>query len=298
MQSRPMTQASPFLLFAQHGWADTHHAIQGLAQSLAPHATIIAPDLGWWKTWWRIHPLIATVEQAALQTLRTHPDHPWRIIGHSMGGLIWLELLQRHPDWWSRVEALVLVASPVGGADLGRILDPFGWGLGIAADLGANRRAIAAQIAAQIPTLSIAGDVDGGSDRTVLVQSTQFNHATQRTLPHAHAPLKNHPDLIPLIHQFWAHPTIAPLPPPSDHHSAIAHLRTVPGITDAHPRDATRAPIQHRFPDGSTLRLWHNPFGVLHVFVFDADGDYQYGGFVGRRDRAALLATVDHLTSL
>jgi pimeloyl-ACP methyl ester carboxylesterase len=292
-----MTQSSEFLLFAQHGWADTHHAIQSLAQALAPHASIIAPDLGWLKTWWRIEPLITTVEQAATQTLHTHPDRPWRIVGHSMGGLIWLELLHRHPEWWGRVEALVLVAAPVGGADLGRILDPLGWGIGIATDLGKNRRAIASQIAAQIPTLSIAGDIDGGSDGTVLVQTTRFDHATRQTLPYAHAALKNHPDLIPLIHHFWQHPTIAPSSPPRDAGNAIAQLQTVPGITDAHPRDAARATIHHTFPDGSTLQRWQNPLGVLHVFVVDGDGGVQYGGFVGRRDRAALLAVLDRLTS-
>ncbi|NEO25724.1 MAG: alpha/beta hydrolase [Kamptonema sp. SIO4C4] len=207
-----MTQSPSFTLFAQHGWADTHHKINTLAQQLAPDQTVITPNLGWLKTWWRIDPLIEQVEQIAKKQFQNSPQQSWRILGHSMGGLIWLELLNRHPQWWTKIHSLVLVASPVGGADLAYLLDPQGWGLGIAQDLAQNRRSLAEKIAQQIPTLSIAGDIDQGSDGTILVESTQFAYAQSATVPVSHPRLKNHADLIPIIRAFWQNPSISPLP--------------------------------------------------------------------------------------
>ena len=153
-----------FLLFAQHGWADTSRAIASLAHTIVPPETpVIAPDLGWLRTWLRIEPLIQQVEAAATKALEDYPDHAWRIMGHSMGGLIWIELLHRHPEWQFRVHSLALVGAPVGGSDLGRIIDPLGLGIAIARDLGVNRRPLAEAIAAQVPTVVIAGDSDGGA---------------------------------------------------------------------------------------------------------------------------------------
>ena len=53
------------------------------------------------------------------------------------------------------------IACPLGGASLVRIFDPFNLGIGISRDFEKNRRAIAEQIAASIPTLVIAGNVYG-----------------------------------------------------------------------------------------------------------------------------------------
>lgn len=277
-----------FLLFMQHGWADHARPIAGLGMQLMPQAVVVAPDLGWWRTWWRMEPLIEMVEREAIALQSQHPDLPWRIVGHSMGGLIWLELLDRHRHWWPRVHSLVLIASPVGGADLGRIFDPFGWGVGIARDLGRNRRDLAAEIAAQIPTLVIAGDIDGGSDGTVLVQTTRCDFAQCVTLPYSHPALKNHPALIPVIQRFWANPQVAP-PPELGLMGAIGdRLRQVPGITDAHPRDALKATPFHQFPDGTTVKTWRNPWGLRHVFVVDGGGVCHYGGFVGMADDGPL----------
>ncbi|NEO86004.1 MAG: alpha/beta hydrolase [Spirulina sp. SIO3F2] len=197
------------MLFAQHGWADTHRPIQSLAAQLAPHAPIIAPNLGWLRTWWRIAPLIDHVEAIAQATREQYPQMPWRLVGHSMGGLIWLEVLHRHPDWWPMVHSLVLVASPVGGAIWGQRLDPYGWGIGIARDLAMDRREIAMRIARKIPVLSVAGDLGDGSDGTVRVTTTQFPGATLLNLPYSHPALKKHPALIPVIQEFWAVGAIA-----------------------------------------------------------------------------------------
>lgn len=281
-----MVTAKPnFILFAQHGWADTGQAIAALAQSVAsPDTHVVAPSLGYVKTWLRIEPLIAKVEEIAREAIAQHPNAQIRIIGHSMGGLIWLELLDRHPEWWALVESLVLVASPVGGADLGRILDPFDLGIGIARDLGKNRRAIAEKIAQFIPTLIIVGDVDGGSDGTITVESAKFRHAQITYLPGLpHAVLKNHPSVAAAILNFWAQPEKAVLktgePELSD--LVIERLRAVIGMTDAHRRDFERSRVYITFKDGSTIRIWKNPVGVDHVFVANRAGECLYGGFVG-----------------
>ncbi|MGB0561476.1 MAG: alpha/beta fold hydrolase [Spirulinaceae cyanobacterium] len=199
----------PFILFAQHGWADTHRPIRALAQQLAPDVLTVTPDLGWLRTWWRIEPLIQQVEAIATKTHQLYPETPWRIVGHSMGGLIWLEVLQRHPDWLPHVHSLVLVASPVGGARWGKRLDPWGWGLGIARDLAVDRRELAIALARKVPILSVAGDLGNGSDGTVCVTTTQFPGAVLVKLPYSHPALKNHPALIPVIQEFWAVGTIA-----------------------------------------------------------------------------------------
>ena len=59
-----------FILFAQHGWADTFHDIAQLAKSLANSNTIVyTPDLGWVNTWLAIAPLIIKVENIATDAI-------------------------------------------------------------------------------------------------------------------------------------------------------------------------------------------------------------------------------------
>jgi pimeloyl-ACP methyl ester carboxylesterase len=273
-----MTEA--YILFAQHGWADTNQAMLTLAEQLAvENAQIVAPCLNYAMTWLRMTPLIDQVETLATATLAQQPDLPLRIVGHSMGGLIWLEVLNRHPEWWQRVEFLVLIGSPVGGADLGRILDPLQVGVGVAADLGRDRRAIAARIAAEITTLSIAGDVDGGSDGTITVESTRVPNGQFVCLEGInHAALRYHPRVVEQIQQFWAgHSLSAPLLL----HLLVDQLRQIPGMTDAHRRDFSRATPWHTFADGTRISLWRSPFGIHHVFLSSPEGDCLYSGYVG-----------------
>ncbi len=297
LESALVSEVSDFILFAQHGWADNDRAIAKMAQTLAtPHSLLIVPDLGWVKTWLRIQPLIAQVEKIASEAIDNYPHIPIRIMGHSMGGLIWLEVLQRHPEWWQKVESFVLVASPVGGADLARILDPLGIGIGIAADLGKNRRQMAQAIAKVIPTLAIAGDVDGGSDGTITLETTKFPGAKWVCLPNLpHAILKNHPAVVEVIQEFWQNPVITPAPPPDFTTTLIERLQSVPGMTDAHWRDFSRAKIYLTFPNGVTIRRWKNTVQVEHVFVANHQGECLYGGFVGWVHIPALLQALGEI---
>ncbi|MGB3494581.1 MAG: alpha/beta fold hydrolase [Elainellaceae cyanobacterium] len=269
-----------FHLFTQHGWADGNRDMALLAHQLVGDGySFSSPDLGYFLTWLRIEPLIRQVEAIARQTAEAHPQMPWKIVGHSMGGLIWLEVLHRHPDWWSRVHSLVLVASPVGGADLGRIFDPLKLGIGIATDLGTDRRAIAESVAAKIPTLVIAGDIDGGSDGTIPVMSTPIAQAQFICLPNiSHAKLKTHPDVVTLIHEFWQNQTVGVVTAADP---LIQTLRAIPGMTDAHQRHFSQAKVWHTFADGRTLRTWSNAFGVSHVYVASRQAACVYAGFVG-----------------
>ena len=273
-----------YILFVQHGWADTNQSMMTLAQQLAPknapkQAQIVAPCLNFAMTWLRITPLIAEVDALATATLARQPTLPLRIVGHSMGGLIWLEVLSRHPEWWTRVEFLTLIGSPVGGADLGRILDPLQMGVGIAADLGRDRRPLAARIAAVVNTLSIAGDIDGGSDGTIPVESTRVPNGQFACLGGiSHAALRCHPRVVEHIRQFWhGSPLSVPLLP----HLLVDQLRQIPGMTDAHRREFAHATPWHTFADGTSIRLWRSPFGIDHVFVASAQGDCLYSGYVG-----------------
>lgn len=264
---RSQNLAEPFLLFAQHGWADTAQRVREMAESLSPQNPLIyAPDLGWWKTWYRIEPLIDVAEQVAAQAIAKHPDRPLRIIGHSMGGLIWLELLDRHREWWSRVHSLVLIGSPVGGSDLARLLDPFSQLPAIARDLGQNRRLLAEAIAAAIPTASIASDIGGYSDGTVPVNSSEFTHATQiylQAIPHAR--LNCHPEVAAAIERFWQQPVVAPRL--GDRASQlISQLRSL-NLTECSHQNFPKARLVKAEAEGVKVWRWKNPLRMQHVFI-------------------------------
>jgi hypothetical protein len=283
-----------YLLFAQHGWADNNQHMIALAQQLATDRTrIIAPSLNYAMTWLRMAPLVEAVDRIATEAVQTDPGTPLRIIGHSMGGLIWLEVLTRHSDWWSRVESLVLVASPVGGADLGRIIDPLQVGVGIAADLGQDRRAMASTLAQHIKTLVIAGDVDGGSDGTITVESTKVPQAQFVDMEGlSHAAMRNHPWVVETIRQFWQGKSFSE---PLTQHPVIEQLRAIPGMTDAHPRDLPQAEPFLTLEDDSMIRVWRHPLGVDHVFVTAPNGACLYAGYVGWLHRTDLWNALSQL---
>jgi len=282
--------ASPplqFVLYAQHGWADDHKTIATLAANLASAETlVITPNLGILKTWLRIEPLVQALEASVQNTIVQYPGVPIRAIGHSMGGLIWLEVLSRHPEWWARMHSLVLIGSPIGGADLARAFDPLGVGLGIARDLGINRRTKAEAIATKIPTLVIAGDIDNGSDGTVTVQCTKvFGAEFVRLAGVDHVALKNHPAVESAVQQFWALVDVGELGPTTDlsefERRLIKRFQLIEGMTDGHERDFSKAKIVLTYENGVTVRTWKNLMGVDHVFVANPQGECLYSGFVG-----------------
>jgi pimeloyl-ACP methyl ester carboxylesterase len=271
------------ILYAQHGWADDHRKIARLARSLAdPQTVVVTPSLGYFNTWIRMEPLVQTVEKIAIANARKYPEVPMHIIGHSMGGLIWIEVLTRHPEWWPWVESLILVASPVGGADLARAVDPLAWGVGIARDLGLNRRPQAEAIAAQIPTLVIAGDIDGGSDGTITIESTKVPGAEFLCLQGLdHAVMSNHPAVAEAIRRFWQTPGVVVQTCEVElADQLIRQLQQVKGMTDGHYRDFPRSKVSLQFENGLSIRTWKDPLGIYHVFVA-CDGTCLYSGFVG-----------------
>lgn len=289
-----MSESPDFILYAQHGWADTYHKIATLAEALkTPNCRIITPNLGWLRTFYRIEPLIKTVETVVAETIETYPTTPMRIIGHSMGGLIWLEVLHRHPEWRSQIHSLVLLASPVGGADLARILDPFRWGLGMGRDLGTNRRKIAESLAEIIPTLVIAGDSDNGSDRTISIEATKFERAQFICLPGiSHPHLRNHPQLVPIIRDFWDNPVISPRPEADLTYGVIRRLQALPAMTAAHRRYFLKAKPYLTFNTGMKIRIWTNPVQVHHVFIENPHGICVFCGFVGWQHTQDLYQTL------
>ena len=293
----PSSPPPSYLLFAQHGWADTHRDIARWANGIADQdAVVIAPNLGFWRTWWRMTPLVDQVDEIASAWHQQFPTVPKRIVGHSMGGLIWLEVLERHPDWWPTVERLSLVGSPVGGADLGRILDPLGWGIGMARDLGRNRRPLAETIAQQVPTQIVVSDFDGGSDGTVTLQCSRFRYGQYVELSDIrHDALKRHPQVAQVVRHFWQ--TAPQVPTQNEQYidTVIAQLQAVPGMTDAHERDFVRSQPWAELPHQLTLHTWVNPFGVHHVFLADHHGRCRFAGFVGWIHTAGLHGTLENI---
>ncbi|MBD2152898.1 lysophospholipase [Pseudanabaena sp. FACHB-1277] len=229
-----------FIIFSQHGLSDTNSEMLSLALKVAPpNSHIVAPNLGIVKTYFKIEPLVDKVEKDAVQAFEQYPNTPVRIIATSLGGVIWVEVLSRNREWWSKVESLVLLGSPIGGSDLARMIDPFGWGIGMAKYLGENRRPLAEKITAIIPTLVVAGNTTGGSDGTVTIESTKLKHAHFVCLNGVNHPaLRFAPAVAKTIQVFWEKPR-KPLPAPEVNliTELIEHFRRVQGITDANSAD-------------------------------------------------------------
>jgi hypothetical protein len=289
--------APDFLLFAQHGWADRGNDIGRLARALAtPNTHLVVPSLGIIKTFIRIELLVARVEQLAQEAIDKYPETPLRIIGHSMGGLIWLEVLKRHPEWWHKVHSLVTIGSPIGGSDVARIIDPFNLGIGTARDLGKNRRPLAEKIARHIPTLSIASDLRWGSDGMVAVECSKFKNAKfVLVLGIPHAALKCHPQIVPIVQKFWTNPQIELAANIDLATEIIQQLQSVPGMTDASYKYLKRSQVIIRYPDGTSLRTWKNPLRLTHVFVTDCEEKCLYSGYVGwlhERELSSAIALI------
>jgi pimeloyl-ACP methyl ester carboxylesterase len=275
------------ILFVQHGMTDLsgNQTIERLANIVATEKTlIVAPHLHWVKTLFYLEPLIQDVETVARDTLAQYPDVPVRIIATSMGGVLWVEILARHPEWWSRVHSLILLGAPIGGAHLARRVDPLGWGIGIARDLGISRRAIAEKIAAAIPTLVVASDMGEGDDGIVSVESTKVRQAQFVCLSDVtHSELRIHPAVVAAIRAFWED-LKAPLPMAERLELSeilVERVQMIPGMTDAHGRHFSQSKPYLVFQNGAGIHVWVGIWGIPYVFVRDEQGQCAYGGFVG-----------------
>ena len=277
------------LLFAQHGWADTNQAMQRFGETVAsPGSLVIAPSLGYVRTWLRIEPLIEIAEHEAARAMSEHPQARIRAVGHSMGGLIWIELLTRHPEWLARTDRLVLIGCPVGGAELAGLLDPLG--LAIGRDLRVNRRAKAEAIASTVPTLTIVGDLFGPHDGTVSHESARLTNARFVLTPSAsHAALRHSPLVTRLVRAFFEQPT----PPAADLDDLVARMQAVPGIRASDPFLLRLARVTLMLADGSTIRTLNIIPGVELVFVTDGEGRCAFAGAVPWSSRAALRRALD-----
>ncbi|MFO0049134.1 MAG: alpha/beta hydrolase [Pseudanabaena sp.] len=292
--SQPQEEQA-FILFAQHGWADTFHDIAQLAKSLAnPNTIVYTPDLGWLNTWLKITPLIYKVENIATEAISKYPELPWRIVAHSMGAVIWLEVLDRHPEWLSKIHSFALVASPVGGSDLGRLFDPFRWFPLMARDLGTNRRSIAEAIASKIPVLTVVGDIGNNTDGTVPVGCSQFAQATFVRLDGIrHAPLKNHPRVAIAVRQFWENPLIATIQTDSAS-LLIAKLRSL-DLTETDNQNFAKAKLIYTGSDDTKLWVWTNALQVMHVFV-SVGSLCVYSAYAGWRDQRKLATILKEIS--
>jgi pimeloyl-ACP methyl ester carboxylesterase len=289
-----MVNSNPeYILFAQHGWADTGNNIGRLVKAaVAPETKVIVPSLGLIKTFIRLKPLVKRLEQIATETINLHPNTPIKIVGHSMGGLMWLEVLERNPQWWHQVHSLILLGSPVGGSNIARMLDPLSLGVGTAADLGKNRRAMAEKIAQYIPTLSVASDLGMGTDGLVTVENTKFDYANWLLISNiAHSAMRHHAEMLPIMQNFWANPQLGLAPEATLTNQLIQRLRNVPGMTDTDYRDFARSRIILRLPGELTIRTWNNPLGVTHVYL-GQQKQCLYAGYVGLIHAQGLRQTI------
>lgn len=278
------------LLFAQHGWADTHDRIADLTARVAPpEAMRIAPNLGYVRTWLRIEPLIADVETIATATLAQFPDLPVSVIGHSMGGLIWIEILSRHPEWWPRMTAFVLLGSPVDGSHYSRMADPMGLGVGIARDLGISRTDKAERLAQAMPMLSIAGAINCNGDHAVPLDATTFEGDTDVVVHGVdHPGLLDSPHVDAVARHFLARRTPRPLPPSP----VIRTLRSVAGMTAGDRAKYCGARLELMFEDGHQLLTIDSRVTRSHVFLVDHEHHCRFAGYVGPIHRGDLWRAI------
>jgi pimeloyl-ACP methyl ester carboxylesterase len=276
------------ILVAQHGWADNNRAMLAFGREVAsPTTMVIAPNLGYRRTWLRMAPLVDTAEQAVEQALQEHPAAVLRIVGHSMGGLIWIELLTRRSDWLQRTDRLVLIGCPVGGANLAAILDPLG--LTIGRDLSVDRRALAEALTPSVPTLVIVGDLLGPHDGTVSHESARIANARFIRVPSSsHAGLRRSRWVTALVRAFLERAEL----PPLDLDAIVAQLQAAPRLRAVNGQMVQLASVRCMFEDGSTIRTLRLPGHAEIVFVIDGAGECRYAGGVPWRDRRDLEAAL------
>ncbi|MCS6803146.1 MAG: lysophospholipase [Chloroflexota bacterium] len=268
----------PVLLFVQHGWADRARSLSALARRLVtPTTTVVNPDLGFFQTWTRMDLLVDRVEREAAAAIAAAPGSLIRVVGHSMGGLIWLEVLNRHPEWWTRIDGVVLLGSPIGGARLAHLADPLD--LTIGRDLKVDRRPLASQLARRMRLLSIAGKSDAAGDGVVRIADATAPGIRTVVVPGVpHRDLRTSRPVLLLAREFFRNrKTTMPSP-----QTLIARLRAIPGMTDSRQRSIFLPPLAVLFRDGTTLLAGRTVLGVTEVALVAPAGTPLYAGYVGK----------------
>ncbi|BBA79163.1 hypothetical protein RGRSB_0600 [cyanobacterium endosymbiont of Rhopalodia gibberula] len=268
------------ILFVQHGWTDTHQDILQLVKTLKTAKNqIVALNFGWLKTWIESEDILELIEQKVVEVLDSYPDIPWRIIGYSLGGLLWLDFLDQHPELWSKINSIVLIGCPINGVQSFGILKPSE--TKIAKYLLKSRQAVTEKIAQSIPTLSIAGDLGDKSDGTIRIETTQVAFGEFTCLPNlSHAKLKTSPQVVEVIQKFWDFLPIQVIPKKDFAIILIERLQAVPGMTYTQNRDFERSQVYLLFQDGKSIRIWKNSLNILYVFLANKNKECLYSGCV------------------
>lgn len=276
-----MIDAPDCILFAHHGWTDTNQGILQLATTLGTAKTqVVALNFGWLKTWVKKEDIFEIIKQKTAEVLANYPDTPWRIIAYSLGGLLWLDFLEQHPELWSKINSLILIACPVNGTELFGILNPSE--INIAKYLLKSRQKFAEKIAKTIPTLVIAGDLGNQSDGTIDVKTTKLAFGKFTCLPNlSHAKLKTDSQIVAVIQEFWDFLPIPVTPQKDLTNLLIERLKAVPGMTDTQNRDFERSQVYLLFQDGNSIRIWKNSINILYVFLANQKKECLYAGCVG-----------------
>ncbi len=153
----------------------------------------------------------------ALQRWLADIDAPVvHLIGHSLGGLVLLNLLARHPGWdeGQRTGRLLLLGSPVHGSGVAARLARYRWTrllLGRALPGGLDGSAPRARADRDIGVIAgdrpggvgaLIGGLSGANDGTVSVAETRLPGAAHCVLPLGHLGLILSPRSLPAILAF------------------------------------------------------------------------------------------------
>jgi pimeloyl-ACP methyl ester carboxylesterase len=113
-----------------HSGGLTSRQWRGLAETLAPHYRVLAPDLlgyGDSGAWPVGHPFHFRQDVALLEALLAEETAPVHLVGHSYGGLLSLQLALHRPDLVRSIAAYEPVAFSVLDADTRAALDAGKW---------------------------------------------------------------------------------------------------------------------------------------------------------------------------
>jgi pimeloyl-ACP methyl ester carboxylesterase len=155
---------------------------------------------------------IARLASFARESLRGRPAH---FVGHSLGGVLIFETLNRHPG--IRAASATLIGAPIAGCFAGRRLGQAGIGRWMMGACGALWEPHAAAWKHEAPLGIIAGTVPWGLGRALLGPMSEANDgvvcvsetaaegmAAQALVPLGHSPLIVSPRVVRLVGRFLA----------------------------------------------------------------------------------------------